>query len=100
MPTLSRTHWKDGNTVLKFSDGSGYGKFTLSDNTSTWNLYAYDVTPVSFQFHTDYNAGGNPMSGTYANGTLDITTGANIVADNSDGVITETTPRQPVLDLD
>ena len=40
MPILSRTHWKDGTTVLKFSDGSGYGKFTLSDNTTPWNLFA------------------------------------------------------------
>ena len=38
------------------------------------------------------------VSGTYADGTLDITTGSNIVADNADGVITETSPREPKLE--
>ena len=59
-PVLSRTHWKDGTTELTFSTGAGYGMCTFTDGTTTWNLFAYNVTTVSFQFWTDYNGGNLP----------------------------------------
>ena len=96
-PVLSRTRWKDGTTELTFSTGAGYGMFTLTDGTTTWNLFAYNVTPVSFQFWTDYNGGNLP--GTYADGVLNITGGSNLIADHDTGLIFLTTPRNPVLDL-
>ena len=70
--------------------------FNLQVGSAHYKMFCYDITPVSFRFHTNYPTSGT--QGTFEDEAIRITGQANIVPNHPPSVIMST-DAAPARDL-
>ncbi len=63
MTQLTRTTWLHGTTPVVFQQLDGRDKYGMTVGISDYNLFAYDITPVSFFCSIPHTAAAQRLQG-------------------------------------